>query len=85
MINKKLKYFLTGPAGRGGAPPRHVPQSGQHWEEAGQRAGQPGGRHSPQEETGGDEHEVELSQSKEHGHQVLSCFSRLSFSKMCDI
>ena len=63
-------YFCSGPAGRGGAPPGHVPQSGQHRQEAGQRAGQPGGRHSPPEEAGGDEHEVELPQSKEHGHQV---------------
>ena len=54
---------LPGPAGGGGAPPGHVPQPGQHREEAGQRAGQPGGRHAAQEETGGDEHEVELPQS----------------------
>ena len=86
-ILKILKYFHSGPAGRGGAPPRHVPQPGQHRQEAGQWAGQPGGRHAPPEETGGDEHEVELSQSKKHGHKVLweelFCLSPLSFEK-CD-
>ena len=60
---ERLKHFSSGPAGGGGAPPGHVPQSGQHREEAGQWAGQPGGRHAAQEETGGDEHEVELPQS----------------------
>ena len=61
---------LPGPAGGGGAPPGHVPQPGQHREEAGQRAGQPGGRHAAPQEAGGDEHQVELPQGQEHGHQV---------------
>ena len=60
---ERLKHFSSGPAGGGGAPPGHVPQSGQHREEAGQWVGQSGGRHAAQEETGGDEHEVELPQS----------------------
>ena len=70
-----LKVFIftitvAGPADRGGAPQGHVPQPGHHRQEAGQRAGQPGGRHSPQQEAGGDESEMELPQGKEYGNQV---------------
>lgn len=70
-----LKVFIftitvAGPADGGGAPQGHVPQPRHHRQEAGQWAGQSGGRHPPQQEAGGDESEMELPQGKEYGNQV---------------
>ena len=70
MKTNFLTWTLPGPPDRGGAPQGHVPQPGHHRQEAGQRAGQPGGRHAPQQEAGGDEPEMELPQGQESGHQV---------------
>ena len=61
---------MAGPADGGGAPQGHVPQPRHHRQEAGQRAGQSGGRHPPQQEAGGDESEMELPQGEEYGHKV---------------
>lgn len=75
--------FVPGPPGWGWAAPWHVPQPGQHGQEAGQRAGHPGGRHHPRQEARGDEPEMGLPQGQEHGHQVRAEYLQILSPVTC--